>query len=308
MTRKKKILVLEGAGIAVLVAVVFLWQVACQPTEVVYAEVQTDSDANVDSFDYAKYTAALKQVDDQGLVNYKKLKEQPEDLDAFITQIAQLDGKNFAKWQENDQIAFWINAYNGLTLQAIVAHYPIKPSLLGAGFPKNSIRQIQGVWDKLKFNVMGKKVTLNDIEHEILRKKHNTPEIHMALVCAAISCPPLLNKPFIGETLTTQFSGQAKAFLATEGKFNIDRKKKTVYLSKIFDWFGDDFLKNYSPAKGFKNQNKKMKASLHYISLHLSKGDAEYLNSARYKVKFLDYDWTLNEKKPKQGEAAAPTP
>ena len=308
MTRKKKLLVLEGAGIATLVGVVFLWQVTCQPTEVVYADAPTDSDANVDSFDYARYVAAFKQVDDQGMVNYKKLKEQPEDLEAFITQIAQLDGKNFAKWQKEDQIAFWINAYNGLTLKAIVAHYPIKSSLLGAGFPKNSVRQIKGVWDKLKFNVMGKDVTLNDIEHAILRNKHNTPEIHMALVCATISCPPLLNKPFIGKTLTTQFSSQAKTFLATEGKFKIDRKKKTVYLSKIFDWFGDDFVKNYTSAEGFEDQNKKMKASLHYISLHLSNGDAEFLKSARYKVKFLDYDWTLNEKKPKQGESGAPSP
>lgn len=294
MTRKRKILVLEGAGIAILVGAVFLWQIACQPTEVVYADAPTDSDANIDSLEYAKYAAALKQLDDQGLVNNKKLKEQPECLGTFITQIAQLDGKNFAKWQKDDQIAFWINAYNGLTLKAIVAHYPIKSSLLGAGFPKNSLQKIKGVWDKLKFNVMGKEVTLNDIEHEILRKKHNTPKIHMTLVCAALSCPPLLNKPFIGETLTTQFSSQTKTFLVTEGKFKIGRREKTVCFSKIFDWFGDDFVKNYTSAEGFEDQNKKMKASLHF-----SNGDAEFLKSARYKVKFPGLRLNIKRKETK---------
>ena len=160
--------------------------------------VCSGNEKNDQSFSYENYEAVLKaNVDDAGMVNYSKLKANHEQLDKYINAITKLDKNSFEKWVDPEKIAFWLNAYNTLTLKAIIDNYPIKPSFLKARFyPENSIRQIPGVWDKLKFNVMGEKLTLSQIEHEILRKDFKEPRIHMAMVCAAMGCPALRNEPF----------------------------------------------------------------------------------------------------------------
>ena len=109
-------------------------------------------------FTYDAYAAVLKRhVNKEGLVDYEGLKAEPDKLEMFLAQIAQLDCKVFDAWPEQKQIAFWINAYNALTLKVIVQHYPIKARLTtGLVYPANSIRQIPGVWDKKKWVVMGR--------------------------------------------------------------------------------------------------------------------------------------------------------
>jgi len=157
---------------------VFAWVLAC------WAFLLAPEGIAAEAFTYEGYAEALASyVDDRGMVNYEELKAHPEKLTAFLEQVGRLDGKVYDGWAEKAKIAFWINMYNALTLEAIIDHYPIeaswKKSLL---YPKNSIRQISGVWDKLKFTVMGDKMTLDDIEHQNLRRKFNEPRIHMALV------------------------------------------------------------------------------------------------------------------------------
>ena len=126
-------------------------------------------------FSYDDYADVLKTyVDDTGMVNYKGLKAKRGRLDAFARSIATLDAKVFEKWSEKARVAFWINAYNALTLEAIITHYPIKPGgFFARRYPKNSIRQVPGVWKKLQFVVMGKKTKLDKIENTILRGKTN---------------------------------------------------------------------------------------------------------------------------------------
>jgi len=246
---------------------------------------------------YASYASALKQhVDARGMVNYRALKAAPADLKAFLGSLARLDRAAFNDWPEKDGIAFWINAYNALTLKAIIDHYPIKASGLSAWtYPKNSIRQIGGVWDKLKFRVMGKDMTLEEIEHQVLRKDYNEPRIHMALVCAAMGCPRLLNQPYVGAKLDAQFDEQTRDLLRHPKKFSIDRRRRTVRLSSIFKWFGEDFTKTYKPRRGFGDHSDSERAVLHFVSKHLDATDARYLEAGDYKVKYLDYDWSLNE-------------
>ncbi len=239
------------------------------------------------------YRTLLKaHVDNNGMVDYKKLKAKANDLDKYLAKLATLDAKAFAKLNKQDKIALWINAYNALTLKAIISNYPIKWSYLRSiKYPKNSIRQIGGVWDKLKSDVMGRKMTLNDVEHNELRKKFNEPRIHMALVCAAMSCPPLRNEPFVGETLDKQLDDQTRRFLKNSARFRIDRKAKRVYLSPIFKWFGGDFVKSFGP------NGSDERAALNFIARYLPENDKKYLAKGKYKVKYLDYDWTLNERK-----------
>jgi hypothetical protein len=267
------------------------------------------------SFSYDDYAATLREyVNDMGMVNYQKMKKDHKKLDDFLLAMARLDTKTYQSWDEQAKIAFWINAYNALTLKAIIDRYPIKAGLLsGLAYPKNSIRQIPGVWDKLQFLVMGQKLTLNDIEHDILRGQNKVqvekygrfyePSIHMALVCAAMSCPSLLNEPYVGKKLDKQFDDQARKFLSHQVKFRIDRNAKKVYLSKIFRWFGGDFIKKYKPNEGFDSGGSdSAKAVLHSISGYVPVADRDFLKTGKYKILYLDYDWSLNEQKSKKDQ------
>jgi len=143
------------------------------------------------------YAEALSTfVDNRGMVDYRGLKLQPQALNTYLKFLSGVSEQTFSQWSNQDKIAFWINAYNSLTLKAILDHYPIKSSFFRSlKYPKNSIRQIPGVWNKLKFTVNNRPMTLEYIEHKILRAKFNEPRIHMAMVCAAKGCPPSETNP-----------------------------------------------------------------------------------------------------------------
>lgn len=253
-------------------------------------------------FDYSDFADALKiNVDDVGMVNYKKLKAEPEKLRAFITELRNLDRKDFDKWSDNEKISFWLNAYNALTLKAIIDNYPIKSSFFKSRiYPKNSIRQIAGVWDKINFKVMGQNLTLGHIEHKILRVKFNEPGVHMAMVCAAMGCPSLRNEPYIGDKLQEQLDDQALRFLANPAKFKITRADDRIYLSPIFKWFAADFIKKYGPKKSIGRHNKDKSAVLNFIASYLDKVQKDYVLAGKFKIKYLKYDWSLNEQQAKK--------
>ena len=249
--------------------------------------------------DYTDYAAVLKTfVDENAMVNYKQLKAQPQQLNAFVSAIGALDRSRYDKWSKKDQIAFWLNAYNGLTLKVIIDNHPIKSSFFKSRiYPKNSIRQISGVWDKITFNVMGQKLTLEYIEHKILRPTFNEPGIHMAMVCAAMGCPPLHNEPYTGDKLVEQLDDQARRFLEHSVKFKIDRRKNRLYLSPIFKWFAADFVRKHTPRRNIGKHNKEVSSVLNYIAPYLSEASKEYVLAGKYKIKYLDYDWSLNERR-----------
>ncbi len=253
-------------------------------------------------FSYDDYAFVLKNyVDDEGLVNYSQLKSNRNRLDYFVRALANLDSKTYESWGEEAKIAFWINAYNALALKVIVDNYPIESGTLRSlVFPANSIRQIPGVWDKIQFLVMGEKVTLGQVEHEILRKEFDEPRIHMALVCAALGCPQLRNSPFKGEFLDAQLLFESNKFLSNTTKFKIDRDANKVYLSSIFKWFGGDFEEHYLPKRDVYGFSLTEAAVIGFVKGgDVSKEDAEYLKSGKYEIEYLDYDWTLNEQNPK---------
>jgi hypothetical protein len=248
-------------------------------------------------FDYDDYAAVLpRYVNEQGLVNYAALKADRNKLDAFASALAGLDPSTYESWAEGEKIAFWINAYNGLTLELIVNHYPIDSSFFKSMvLPKNSIMQIPGRWKKITFEVMGEPITLDTIEHKILREKFDEPRIHMALVCAALSCPRLRNEPFVADRLDEQLDDQTRDFLASENRFGIDRDKGVVYLSAIFDWFAEDFVARYGTGDPNGKRSEKTQAVINFVSRYVSDADADYLATGDYGIKHLDYDWTLNE-------------
>ncbi len=253
-----------------------------------------------ESFDYQPFAQALAaHVNDRGLVDYKELKLHSEELDRYIHRIGDLAPQVYEAWDNNQKIAFWINAYNGLTLKAILDHYPIKAGFLSSFvYPSNSIRQIDGVWTDLKFKVMGEELTLDHIEHQILRKKFQEPRVHMALVCAALSCPPLRSEPYTGEKLDSQLEDQTDKFLRRENSFKVRRAARgqgSVELSSIFDWFGGDFVAKFGTETEFKDKEASQRAVLNFILPHVPEADRQYLKSGDYSISYTKYDWTLNE-------------
>lgn len=248
-------------------------------------EITKPAIAQTELFNYQDYASILSSyVDDRGLVNYSELQANRKFLDSFNESIAQVDSRTYESWSESEQLAFLINAYNSLTLQSIIDQEPLK----------KSIRDIPGVWKSRKFQIAGNLKTLDNIEHDTIRKDFDEPKIHVALVCAAMSCPPLRNEPYLAETLEQQLDDQVNKFIASEHGFKLDRQKNTVSLSSIFKWYGKDWINSY----GIKDQfagNQKEKAVLNFISDYLSPEEGQYLKSGLYKVVYLNYDWSLNQ-------------
>lgn len=235
-------------------------------------------------------------VNDNGLVDYAGLKNERKALDRFVRSLAVVPRTAYASWTDDRRIAFWINAYNGLVLRIVIDYYPIDAGLIsGLIYPDNSIRQIDGVFDGITHPVMDQDMTLDDIEHQTLRKDFNEPRIHLALVCAAMSCPRLRTEPYRAGRLDQQFADQAEAFVQNPSHFRMDREQDQVWLSSIFDWFGEDFIASYRPRHGFADLSAKNASVLHYLSDFLSDAEAAYLQTADYDVRYRDYDWSLNE-------------
>ncbi len=273
-------------------------------------------EVKVRKFSQAGYAKTLdKYVDDEGMVYYAKMKEKGIDLNPYadgeksdndeeesprlndyLWALASLEPEVYEKWSDRRKIAFLLNAYNAITLKAILDNYPINPTIPNPLYPQNSIRQIPKVWKK-KYLVMGREMSLEHIEHGILRKEFDEPRIHVALVCAAMSCPPLRREPYIGKKLDAQLDDQSGGFLASGDNFRIDRDNSVVHLSSIFKWFGGDFTGKYAPETGYGDHDKDTRAVLNFISNYVDDKDAEYLRGGDFEIKYIDYDWSLNERR-----------
>jgi len=171
------------------------------------------------------------------------------------------------------RLAFWINAYNILAIDLVRRHYPI-----------DSIRSIGGlfspVWKERAGEIGGRAYTLHEVEHEILRPMGD-PRIHAAIVCASLSCPPLRREPYRAATLDAQLEDNVRRWLADPRKgVLIDRSTKTLYLSRILDWFAMDFGDGVLP----------------FVTAHLPDEQASWIRAQRgLRIRYLEYDWTLND-------------
>lgn len=238
--------------------------------------------------DPADFNAVLERVvDERGMVGYEALQRDPAQLDRYLQALADLSPARFASWSEAEQIALLINAYNALTLRSIIDHDPIRPS----------IKAIPGVWKLRRHPLMGQRLTLDEIEHRILRREYNEPRIHAALVCAAISCPPLRREAFTGPKLERQLEDQTNRWLASGVGLRIDRASGEVAISQIFQWFGEDWPRadpNAAPVPG----HEKESAVLHFIARHRPIAERQLLLGGAYRLGYLPYNWGLNRQSP----------
>ncbi len=256
----------------------------------VVAFLGSASFANAMDFDHTHslYNGVVKAHVVDGLVNYAALKADAKALDQYLTGLAAVSEKPFKSWDKARRLAFLFNLYNATTLRLILDHYPVK-----------SIKDIgsffKGPWDQPVVRLFGKTITLNALEHGILRKHYNEPRLHLALVCAAKGCPPLRSEAYTAERLNEQLDDQSRRFMGNSANFRIDRGKGSVYFSALFNWYGNDFRGKYSPSAGFIGLNETERAVANFCARYISEADRNYLEAGGYTVKFLDYDWSLNE-------------
>jgi len=252
-------------------------------------------------FDHAAFDTVLSRFVRDGRVDYAALAVGRETLDAYLEQVAAVELAAFAAWSEDDQIAYLINAYNAYTLETVVDHYPIKGSSFFKkltspkrfAFPANSIRHIDGVFDGITHTVMGRGMTLDDIVDGLVRAEYDERRVHFALACAALSCPPLREEAYRGARLDEQLDDQGRLFLSDPRLNRFESERGHVYLSKIFDWYGDDF-RDYADESIYAS-DAKIGGVLTFVTRYLRQRTVEFLESAEYRVEFLSFDWTLND-------------
>ncbi|MDD7888209.1 DUF547 domain-containing protein [Flavivirga sp. 57AJ16] len=215
----------------------------------------------VETIDHSAWNTLLqKHVSNKGLVDYKAFKSNRNELISYMTYLGEHTPQDFRT--KDDKLAYWINAYNAMTIDLILRHYPIK-----------SIKDIKKPWEQ-RFWKLGKKwYHLNEIEHQILRKMEE-PRIHFAIVCASISCPKLQNEAFTPSNINDQLTHATKVFLADKKRNDISQS--SLKLSKIFHWFANDFKQSGSLID-FLNQY------------------SEVTISHKAKKSFKAYNWNLNE-------------
>jgi hypothetical protein len=229
------------------------------------------------SFDHthAPLDALLKANVANGMVNYKALKATPAPLAEYLKQSGAVTEANYKGFTRPQQLAFLINLYNAATLKLIVDHYPVK-SIKDCG------TLFKGPWKQVVVPLWGQTVSLDHLEHEVIRPTFKEPRAHFALVCAAKGCPPLRAEAYTPEKLEAQLDDQGRVFLGTAAKNHVDTAKMKLFVSPIFDWYGGDFVEKAGSVEKF-------------VLPFWPEKDKAATSKGGFGIEFTDYDWTLNE-------------
>ncbi|MEX2529550.1 MAG: DUF547 domain-containing protein [Gemmatimonadota bacterium] len=241
--------------------------------------------------DHARFTLLLQEVVVDSLVDYQALLEHGGLLDGYIAELSRTRPDRLEAASRDDQLAFWLNAYNACMLLRVRDHYPIEPGgtgLFGAvrnwatDRPANSVWQIKDVFTEAFCPVVGHPRSLDEIEHEIIRPRFGEPRIHFAVNCAAFSCPRLADEAYMGERLDAQLDRQVHAFIQDRRHFQVEQGPPVVLrLNRVLDWYSEDFGGTAALPDFF----------LPYLEGRRQ----ELLARDDVRVLFFDYDWTLND-------------
>ncbi len=245
------------------------------PPVVTAVEVYQDQDQE-GTFDHTVFDALLRPlVDPDGYVDYATLAKDTGQLDRYISSRAKV---SFDELGRDDKLALLINAYNAFTLRLILDHLPLE-----------SINDIPDAerWNAVRWNLGGRTLSLNQIEHEEIRPKFMEPRIHFALVCAAIGCPKLRNEAYTGERLEQQLEDQTRYAHTHDRWFGFDPNAGVVRLTMLYNplWYGGDFT-----------QLPDVDSVLDYAARYVPELRQALESGDAPKVEYLDYDWKLNRK------------
>jgi len=221
---------------------------------------------------YSVYGQLLQKYVHDDRVDYAAWKNNQEDLSALKVHLRRMGQIRLELLNNAEKQAFFINLYNAAMLQAVLEDYPTESV--------TEILPAYGVFRQEFIQLGDQKVSLDHVEKDILLERWDDPRHHMAVNCASISCPPLRAEPYTGAKLETQLEEQTKLFANSFHAAQVDRGNRVVYVSLLFDWYADDF-----PGK----------TPMHWLN---------YFREKRlpvgYEVKFIEYDWSLNESQPEE--------
>lgn len=223
-------------------------------------------------------------------VNYAGFKSSQTELAAYLKSLSTVSQDTFDRWDKNTQLAFLINAYNAYTIDLILTRYP----------DLTSIRDIGGFFSspwKQEFAVLlGKKRSLDDIEHGLIREKgvYNEPRIHFAVNCASIGCPALREEAYVGAKLDEQLEQQTVRFLSDNSRNYYDGN--TLHISKIFSWYKEDFEMKWRDSSSLNGFLAHYGSALSFNDgKSLDNDDIKAIMSGNSEIEFLDYNWALND-------------
>jgi len=234
--------------------------------------VETALAGGTERFDHAGWRTLLAGGTKDGLVDYRFMQEHRSELEAYLRSVA---GSRLDRLAPGHLEALLINAYNACTVGSILDHPDV-----------SSIRDIPGVWTKIRHRVGGFDLTLDEIEHRILRPYFRDPRLHFALNCASRSCAPLPPWAYDGDRIDAQLEERARSFLSDPRNVRVEGSKLLV--SRYFDWYGSDFT-----AKGWKGSESSVAATIARYAAPDVKAFIDR-HSGKPPIGFLDYDWSLN--------------
>ena len=221
--------------------------------------------------DHSIYAELLMKYVKNGRVDYEGFKSEEAKLDDYLKILESVDSKSLS---EDEMFAFYVNAYNTWTIKLILSGYPEVKSIKDLG------SLFKSPWKKEIVRIDGGVITLDNVEHDILRPRFKDPRVHFAINCAAISCPPLRAEPYQGDILGTQLDDSTRSFLNDPNRYKFEGN--TFYVSRIFKWFAEDFKHDV-------------------LSFYLKYADEDLRRKLEAKrtslrIQYLPYDWGLNSK------------
>jgi hypothetical protein len=252
--------------------------------------------ARAQSFDHghAAWTALLKKhvVVLRGgqatQVRYTNFAADRAALKSYLDALSAVPEATFAAWSKPQRQAFLVNAYNAFTVELILTKYPNLASIkdLGSVF--------QSPWKPKWVPLLGTKVSLDDIEHEMLRKRgaYDDPRVHFGVNCASIGCPALREEAFVPERLEAQLDEQALRFMSDRSRNRFAAQRGRLEVSKIYDWFGEDFKLGHRGIGSLPEFTAK-----YADQLADAPADREKIRGKQVEIAFLEYDWKLNDAK-----------
>ncbi len=255
----------------------FTAQTEAPPEHLVVPTAETESV----EFDIAPMDRVCRQfADEMGMVDYTALKDNPEDLLAFLSQVKAVSPhSNFATFpREDEALAYWINAYNAWMMKAVIDACPVE-----------SVKDIEpAVFDDQFVVCGGEEMSLNFIENEIIRKEFAEPRIHFAVNCASMGCPWLPREAFFPDRLDEQLERETKRFFAAESHLNVSREENAVYLSPLLQWYAEDFRGWLRAERGVEDPT-----AVDFVRIYAPEGAPEITDDMQ--VRWQRYDWRLND-------------
>ena len=236
-------------------------------------------------------------ITEEGLVKYSTLKRKRLDVLMARRELKTLNPAVLMALSRDERIAFWINTYNFCTIELILRHYPIQPKWYMIIYPDNSIMQIPGGWTKEFFDIQREEYNLQEIEQDFLLKRYKDPRICFALSNASVGGATLRNEPYRAGRLDEQLDDQVKKYLATNKGIRWDKDNSILHLSNVFQAHTKTFLVSdkWAAIKKFRKRKDEERIWLNFILPHLSEEDIRYLETSEFKIKFIEFDWHLNE-------------